>query len=89
MGVQVGDRIYYTGDQANRAGWFKVTGVLEDKLALEHEETGEGKFISPWLLGYVYDGTGRFRFVTDAAYRAYRNAVGAALERALGAKACR
>jgi hypothetical protein len=68
-------RIYYTGDMANHSGWFAVTPAHNGNLRLIEEDGGEGRdfIIGAYQVGDVYKGHCNPRFVTEAAYRAYRD----------------
>jgi hypothetical protein len=73
-------KIYYTGDMANHSGWFKVTGTQNGKIVLKEcdgELTmtgGRTMIIYAQQVGDVYKGHCNPRFVTEAAYKAYRHA---------------
>lgn len=75
----VGQKIYYAGDMANRPGWFKITGFKEagpynpNMYALT-EINGDRVFGGVYEIGISdkYDGHCGTRFVTEEAYKAYR-----------------
>ena len=69
-------RVYYTGDVANRDGWFTVAptpNAREVRLVEEPGERSEGRVITvfPSHIGDVYAGHCNPRFVTEAAYDAF------------------
>ena len=75
----VGQKIYYTGDMANHSGWFKITGFKEagpynpNMYALT-EINGDRVFGGVYEIGISdkYNGHCGTRFVTEEAYKAYR-----------------
>lgn len=80
-------RIYYTGDTANRSGWFTAPTLADGSFKLTlaghvklTEADGERGFtVCPVEIGNVYHGHGRPRFVTEAAFLKYREANAAEL----------
>ena len=76
MPIELNSKVYYTGDMANRSGWFKVTALTGagSYLTLTEQE-GEGRVfhgIYPAQVGNVYQGHCNPRFVTETAYRAFK-----------------
>ena len=79
MKYNIGQKIYYTGDMANCPGWFRITGFREvgqynpNMYALT-EINGDRIFNGVFEIGIAdkYDGRGGIRFVTEEAYKAYR-----------------
>lgn len=74
--LKVGDRIYYTGDMANRPGWFTVVALKADsyrhvELLEEGDDEPRHMFIPLSLFSAEYLGHCGTRFVTEAAYRRY------------------
>jgi hypothetical protein len=81
MQVNQGDVIYYTGDMANASGWFVVSArVSANQIRLTEVNGGEDrvKIVSDWHIGELYQGHCDPRFVTLAAYNAWREQRGAA-----------
>lgn len=70
--VHVGDRIYYTGDRANDPGWGTVHCTGPTNVGMELDD-GRVINIPPSHIGDKYAGHCNPRFVTQAAYVAYRN----------------
>lgn len=75
----VGQKIYYAGDMANRPGWFTVTEAFEGTETSSQKYTlteidGTRQFKNVWNLGIgeVYKGNCNPRFVTEEAYKTYR-----------------
>ncbi len=69
--VHVGDRIYYTGDVANQPGWGTVVCSGPTNVGLDLDDEGIIN-IYPSGIGDTYHGHGDPRFVTKAAYDAWR-----------------
>jgi hypothetical protein len=71
---QIGQRIYYRGDMANREGWFEIVAVYDRKYDLQ-EINGDRllRCIYECGISEVDKGNGSTRFVTEEAYKAYRN----------------
>lgn len=69
-------RVYYTGDMANQPGWFRATGNGEGQLRLVEEDYPDSEqrvfTVYPHHIGHVYQGHCSPRFVTEAAYKAFR-----------------
>lgn len=67
-------RIYYTGDVANQPGWFRVVSEAPEFGSVRvEEEDGDRRFVLHLFeIGDRYEGHHNPRFVTEAAYRAYR-----------------
>ena len=75
----VGQKIYYTGDMANRPGWFEITEAKEierSNLSMYtlKEINGDREFKAVYEMGIsdIYEGHCGIRFVTEEAYKAYR-----------------
>jgi len=71
-----GQRIYYTGDMANRSGWGTVTNVrpcpyYQLNYTLEMHD-GRIFSITPFEITDTYNDS--FRFITKEAYNEYRSA---------------
>lgn len=77
-----GDRVYYTGDQANDAAWLTVTAVAEADRCYELVSKDGRVFsrIFDCQIGREYHGHCNPRFVTGNAYDSYRAQQLAALE---------
>ena len=82
MKYKVGQKIYYTGDTANHSGWFLITEATNDKWGKSYDmqevegELSEGRTkrgIMEIGISDKYDGTGRYRFVTEEAFKTWRN----------------
>ena len=70
----IGEVIYYTGDMANPSGWFAVTRADATRVDLAEREGDRTILgISASQIGDVYAGHCGTRFVTEAAYNAYRS----------------
>jgi hypothetical protein len=74
--LREGDRIHYSGDVANRPGWFRVMLTTTGPRLVEESDLvwgGESRsfILSPREIGDVYAGHCNPRFVTEAAYKAY------------------
>lgn len=73
MTIEIGSKIYYTGDMANASGNFTVARVNSFSVTLV-EVDGDRKFdVYPSQIGDVYQGHCNPRFVTEEARQAYRN----------------
>lgn len=75
MTVEVGTRIYYTGDMANESSWGTVTGIAGGRFGTQvcvALDTGRDAWVPAPMIGERYDGTCGVRFVTKAAYDAWR-----------------
>lgn len=72
--LEVGHKIYYTGDMANQSGWFKVFNVRSngsyDLLEIEGEHR-DFCGVQSTSIGNVYMGHCNPRFVTAEAYQAF------------------
>ena len=79
MKLEVGTRIYNGGDMANIEHFGTITRVQKDRWGTSYwimpdadsERTKEYS-IPPVMVSPEYDGTGRTRIVTEAAYLAWR-----------------
>jgi len=74
---KVGQRIYYTGDIANQPGWFEVSAIVCNPYCKGYdlkELDGERTFRSVYEISISdrYEGHCGIRFVTEEAYKAYR-----------------
>jgi len=73
MNIELGSKIYYTGDMANASGHFTVASINSFSVTLV-EVDGDRKFdVYPSQIGSVYQGHCNPRFVTEEARQAYRN----------------
>lgn len=77
--IEVGTRIHYSGDVCNSPGWFTVTEIMDTGIgpcARLKEDDGERDMSAVTIahIGHVYHGHCSPRFVTQAAYDAYRAA---------------
>lgn len=92
MRLNLGTKIYYTGDMANSSGHFVVTGMgrvstlgyPSGRASVTLAEIGGNRIFRGIFLcqiGEVYQGTCDPRFVTEEAYQAYRTAMFAAARR--------
>ena len=70
----IGTEIYYTGDMANPCGHFVVIGHRNGFQHDLREDNGERTLHGIMHIADSYAGTCSDRFVTMAAYRAYRDA---------------
>lgn len=73
----VGQRIYYTGDMANRSGWGIITHARPCNwygvnYTLDMQD-GRVFSISPNTITDTFNGHSTYRFVTKEAYDEYRN----------------
>lgn len=74
MSNEIGTRIFYTGDMANREGVFVITANVDGWLTLS-EVDGDRVFrsVPEMSIGRTYNGTCNPRFVPHAAVVAHRN----------------
>ena len=79
MKYSIGQKIYYTGDMANRSGWFTITeqrqaGDYNPNMYTLKEIGGNREFKAVFEMGIgeVYKGNCNPRFVTEEAYKTYR-----------------
>ena len=73
--LEPGTRIYYTGDQANIDGFGTITDVATNRGRTLYKilmDDGRKKSVPSYLFSEVFLGHGGTRFVTLAAYNAYR-----------------
>jgi hypothetical protein len=72
--VRVNDRIHYSGDMANTAGWFVATQVRNDGTVNLEEQGGENRImcINALQIGNFYRGHCDPRFVTEAAVEKFK-----------------
>ncbi len=77
MEYKIGQKIYYRGDMANQPGWFEIVAIVNNGYCKGYdlkEIDGERIFKSIYE-NMIYDidkGNGLTRFVTEEAYKAYR-----------------
>ena len=79
--LEVGTRIYYSGDIANSKGF----GIITKKIAggqynpasveIKMDDGRVEKMIGEFLFSDKYSGNGSTRFVTEEAYNEYRQAI--------------
>ena len=83
--LAIGTRIYYTGDMANASGFGEVTDkkpadrYAPDQLQITMEDD-RSFWIYSMSVSDHYNGTCATRFVTEAAYLAYREERMAAMQ---------
>ena len=81
--LEIGSRVYYTGDMANDPAWLTVVSQRgPDSYDLREVETGTVRR-GVMFIGHVYQGHCDPRYVTGEAYAAYQ----ATFNRTLGANA--
>ena len=76
MDVAIGTRIYYTGDLANQSSWGTLSEIKRGRFGEQVcvlLDTGRACWVPPAMIGNVYHGTCNPRFVTEAAYNAWRD----------------
>ncbi len=76
--VHVGEEVYYTGDMANDSGWLKITCTGPTNIGMVEGGVYGGRVfnVKPSNIGDVYKGHCDPRFVTKAAFNAYRGRMG-------------
>ena len=77
--LEVGTRIYYSGDIANSKGFGiitkKIAGGQYNPASIEIKmDDGRVKKVGEFLFSDKYSGNGSTRFVTEEAYNEYRQA---------------
>lgn len=78
--LEVGTRIYYTGDMANNEGFGTITKKIpagKYNQACVETKLDDGriqKMLPELLFSPKYSGNGSTRFVTEEAYRAWEQA---------------
>lgn len=72
--IEIGSKVYYTGDVCNADGWFVLKSIRSNGTFDLHEVDNDRKFLAVYEIGQVYAGHGGIRFVTEAAYNEYRAA---------------
>lgn len=80
MKYQVGQKIYYRGDMANRPGWFEISEAINNdyfqgydlKEIGENEEKRTLKRIFECSISEIDKGNSSTRFVTEEAYKKLR-----------------
>jgi len=74
--MEMGTKIYYTGDQANIGGFGIVTRSFEDKWGkwsdIKMDDGRDFGNTPTSIISTKYNGTCGSRFVTKEAYDAYR-----------------
>lgn len=87
MKYTIGQKIYYTGDMANREGMFEIVSAENSRYGGNQynlkEIKGDRMFRGTWetSIGDKHNGTCNPRFVTAEAYQAWREAQYEALQR--------
>lgn len=76
MKYSLGQKIYYTGDQANQSGMFEIVFATNDNHGQAYnlrELNGDRMFRNVFHcgIGDVYEGHCGTRFVTEEAYNNY------------------
>lgn len=74
----IGQKIYYTGDQANQSGWFRIVKANTNDYGNGYnlkELNGKREFNQTWEIGIgnIYKGNCNPRMVTEQAYNKYKN----------------
>lgn len=78
MKYKIGQKIYYRGDMANQPGWFEISEVIENPYFRGYdlkEIGGKGRTLKRIFesgISEVDKGHCGTRFVTEEAYKAYR-----------------
>jgi hypothetical protein len=78
MKYEVGQKIYYTGDMANCEGWFEIAAIVNNPYCKGYdlrEIGGKGRiFKSVYEIGIgdTYNGNCSKRFVTEEAYKKFK-----------------
>lgn len=77
MKFTVGTRIYYTGDMANNEGFGTITNLDSDpqwgnSMTINMDDGRVMHRMPPVIFSPVYSGNGSTRFVTEEAYKAWR-----------------
>lgn len=76
VSVEIGTRIYYTGDQANRDGFGTVRALQSDNygrfVTIVMDDGRVKERISLSMIGGEYHGHCGTRFVLEGAYHEYR-----------------
>jgi hypothetical protein len=73
--LEIGGRVYYTGDIANAPGHFRIISSNGREHILQEEPNGDGRQflgIPDHAIGRVYFGHCNPRFVTQQARDAFR-----------------
>ena len=87
-----GTEIYYGGDMANDSGFGVIESVSESRWGINYKivmEDARVMNISPSNFSEEYLGHGGTRFVTKAAYQAFRKAAIERMEREFAAMKAR
>ena len=78
--LDVGTRIFYTGDMANSDGFGVVTKKIPEGsynsacVEIKMDDGREMKMLPELLFSPKYSGNGSTRFVTEKAYKEWRKA---------------
>lgn len=80
--LPVGTRIYYTGDVANLPWWGTVVSHAEVGLRIESNDLEHAAHVQHFNIGTLYEGHCNPRFVTEQAYKEWRERKIAAFKRA-------
>ena len=76
--LEVGTRIYYTGDMANNEGFGKVVKKIPEgqynqaSVEIKMDDGREMKMLPELLFSPKYSGNGSTRFVTQQAYQDWK-----------------
>jgi len=73
--LDIGTKIYYTGDMANRSGMFEIIARGPGYFVLRELPGGDGrvfKGVYAAQIGHEYHGHCDPRFVTEEAVQAFR-----------------
>lgn len=70
--IEVGTRIYYTGDMANDPAWGTVVMQRGGYCDIQQDNGHLMASILLCAIGHRYNGTCNPRFVTETAYHAWR-----------------
>ena len=77
--LTIGTRVYYTGDIANDDGFGVVTEIMPatkygPEVAVMHLDDGRELSTYAMSIEAIYNGHCGTKFVTEAAYKVYREA---------------
>ena len=81
--LNIGTKVYYTGDIANHDGDFEVIAHRGNTYDLREIGGHNRDFLGVFHVADTYNGTCAERFVTQAARAAHRTAAIAEMERAV------
>ena len=79
--LPVGTRIYYTGDVANLPWWGTVTDYYKHNVVLSIDDREDPAYVAHFNIGTLYEGHCNPRFVTEQAYKEWRERKTAAFRR--------